>query len=224
VTIRILADREPYSSFGEEPPASGEIEPSGSVMYPTGPLAGSLAILNGPSCLDEPDPDILVLPAQDFLALPLAAGCPRPDILYIAYGPVALMERAFEGGCADYIREPWALPELRARVGRFFRQRFRAGAGALELQGRSLSGSGAAVELTDREFALLRLLLINAPRPIPRAAAAASVSVFPARPAQDLGPCLFSLRRKMECVEPGLGRRLHAIRGFGYRLDVGACG
>jgi DNA-binding winged helix-turn-helix (wHTH) protein len=193
-------------------------------MYPTGPLAGSLAILNGPSGLDDPDPDILVMPAEDFLALPSHAIGPRRGILYIAYGPVRLMEKAFDGGCIDYIREPWALPELRARVGRFYRQRFRAGARTLELRGRSLGGSGSTVELSERECALLGLLIMNAPRPIPREAAAASISSSPDMRSHGLGHCIASIRRKLDCVEPGLGSRLHAIRGFGYRMDVGACG
>jgi DNA-binding winged helix-turn-helix (wHTH) protein len=215
VTVRILADREPYSSYGDESLSSEE----------TGPLTGSCVILNGPSCLDYPSPGLVVLPAEDFLTLAgRDAAPPRSGILYIAYGPVALMEQAFDGGCVDYIREPWALPELRARLGRFYRQKFRAGDVTLELLGKRLAGARAAVELGESECALLRLLLINAPRLLPREAAFASISSSAGEKTRALCRCVISIRRKLDHVEPGLGRRLHTIRGLGYRMDVGACG
>ena len=34
----------------------------------------------------------------------------------IAYGPASLLPAAFENGCADYLKEPWDIPELKARI------------------------------------------------------------------------------------------------------------
>ena len=66
MTIRVLADREPYSTFEDisHPLREGD---------PSGPYAGispeSIVILNGPAGLDGPAPDILVMPVEDFLRL-----------------------------------------------------------------------------------------------------------------------------------------------------------
>jgi hypothetical protein len=205
MTIRILADREPYSSFADAPPVEEGIQ-----------------IVNGPAGLDEPSPDILVMPAADFLLLRR----PPPGLfgegsLFMPYGPVALMERSFDQGCADYLREPWSLPELRARGSRLFTLRFRAGEASLELRGTRLWGFGRSIALSEGEAAFLRLLVINAPRPIPRGAAQAAL---PRRLRTAPGRAAASLRARLESLEPGLGGRLLAIRGFGYRLDGTACG
>ncbi len=220
MTIRILADREPYTAYASAPRPDCECGQSDLI---TGP-SGSVAILNGPAGLDEPSPDILVLPAADFLDLRLAND-PKADhgILYIPYGSVDLMEKAFERGCIDYIREPWSLVELLARGGRFFRLKFHIGEKILELRGRRLSGESASVDLTEPERIILRLLILNAPSPIPREAIYPVVFGTEAGKTSALGRCVASLRRKMEAVEPGLGSKLIAIRAFGYRLDGAAC-
>ena len=222
MTIRVLADREPYSTFEDVSHPLGEGDPPGLFA---GISPESIVILNGPAGLDGPAPDILVMPVEDFLCLRhgfgLAAGV---GIFHIPYGPVALMEKAFERGCVDYLREPWTLPELRARGGRFCRLRFRLGETALELRGTRLAGETASVELTENERVLLRLLVLNAPLPVPRNAALSLLPGLVNEPFHAIGRCVVSLRRKMEKIEPGVGKRLHAIRTFGYRLDSPGCG
>lgn len=208
MTIRILADREPYSSFDDA----------------MGPLTGSLGILCGPAGLDDAPPDILVLPAEQFLELREPSGAEyQPRVFYIPYGPVELMEKAFERGCSDYLREPWALPELRARVSRFAKVKFCAGERFLEMRGVHLAGETASTCLTEGERALLQLLVLNVPHPVPRDAAIATLERLFHADSTVLGHCISSLRRKLDSVEPGLGRRLLAIRGFGYRLEVSSC-
>jgi DNA-binding response OmpR family regulator len=144
-------------------------------------------------------------------------------MLFIPYGPVALMEQAFEHGCSDYLREPWALPELRARGLHLLTLKFLAGECKLELKGTRLAGETASIELTESERALLRLLVLNAPLPVPRQAAVSVLSSHGNKGSHSLGRCVVSLRRKMESVEPGFGGRLLAIRAFGYRLDASSC-
>lgn len=214
MTVRILADREPYSTFAEAPLPEG----GGA---PRGPLPGSLVILNGPAALDEAEPDIVVMPAADFLALPGGLAGRQG---YLVYGPVALMERAFERGCVDYIREPWSLAELHARLGRLQGGEFRAGEASFRLSGAVLRGKAATVELGGGELLLFRLLLRNAPLLVTREAAMAALSITVRDESHALGRCAVSLRRSLESVEPGLGRRLHAVRGFGYRFDAERCG
>jgi DNA-binding response OmpR family regulator len=207
VTIRILADREPYASFAEAPSA-------GEVFFPFGPLR----VLNGPPALDGDEPDVIVLPAVEFLYL-LRRSCGRLTerrISYIAYGPVALMAEAFDLGCVDYIREPWTFPELKARLGKFSRIKFRAGGAVLTLIGSSIRGAGPDVALSFRELSLLRLLVLSSPFPVTKAAAGMEMDA--------LSRTAASLRRKLESAEPSLGSRLHTVRGLGYRLDVSTCG
>ena len=216
MTIRILADRQPYSSYAAQLASDRDGAPND--LY-----------FNGPAKLDDPSPDFLVLPAETFLSLARTSIAESEDhdadaCAYLAYGPVDLMERAFQRGCADYLREPWAPAELRARVGRLCKVRFRALGAVFELKGALLLTGRVHVELSEREKSFLGLLLRNAPNPVPRAGAEISVfaSLRPKKP--ELGTCAVSLRRKMESLHPGLGTRLRVIRGLGYRLDVDICG
>ncbi len=209
MTIRILADREPYSAFvsSDKSLALG---------------LDSLLILNGPAPLDMLAPDLLVLPAEDFLDLPLGLDG-RELCRYMAYGPVSLMERSFEKGCVDYLREPWSLAELKARASRLLSIHFRCGERSYELRGAQLGSRGAWVELSAGEAILLQLLACNAPLPVPRAAAHAALLERNASPSS-LGPCISTLRGKMEGLEAGLGKRLLVVRGLGYRLEGISCG
>lgn len=214
MTIRILADREPYSSYADRLCSDQAKGASGANVY-----------LNGPPELDDPSPDFIILPAEDFLSLPresLARSSERSA--FIAYGSADLMESAFDRGCADYLREPWGPLELRARVGRLAKGKFLAEGKRLELKGPRLVGESSAIELGEGEGRLLRLLLKNAPLPVPRDTAASVLSGSAQEKRQALSHCVISLRRKMEYVESGLGTRLRAVKGFGYRFDVEICG
>jgi len=199
--VRILADREPYSSFADQTLPRGE----------------SLTV--GPPPVGSASPDVVVLPAADFLdLLPIRGRSPG----FIAYGPVPLMGCAFERGCVDYLREPWTLAELSARLVRLDICSFSAGGSLFRLEGSSLSGSEASVELGAEERSLLRLLVRNSPFPVTNEAIA---SALPA----GLGPRALaqkvaSLRRSLWRLSPDLSRRVRPIRGVGYRMDIDACG
>jgi DNA-binding response OmpR family regulator len=171
--------------------------------------------------LDEAGPDVIVMPAADFLDLPRE---PKGRSGYIVYGPVALMARAFEWGCVDYIREPWSLPELYARAGRLQNLKFSLGGAVFRLSGSTLRGREAGIELKPVELCFLRLLLRNAPMLVTREAAFAALSIETRDDTHVLGRYAASLRHSLEAVEPGSGRKLHAVRGLGYRLDASACG
>lgn len=74
--------------------------------------------------------------------------------------------RGFERGADDYVAKPFSYPELRSRVGALLRRsdgRRRAGrirVGALEIDpgSRTVRVGGRPVELTQKEYALLRVL------------------------------------------------------------------
>jgi hypothetical protein len=208
VTIRILADREPYASFVDG--SAGEAA--------TGALSGSFRFLNGPSSLDEANPDLVVMPAAYFLSIRLvrAFGAHDAGPGYIAYGPVALMAEAFDRGCADYLREPWTMAELRARLARLDRLVFSVGGKRLALIGAGLKYGDTTVELDPDERILLRLLVQNAPKPVFREAFGERIELF--------AHSATKLRRRFKLIDPELGIQLHAVRGIGYRLDASSCG
>jgi hypothetical protein len=210
VTVRILADREPYVSF---------------ITEAKGSLTGAFVVSGGPAALDEPDPDVVVLPAMDFAALASPVGrklASAPN--FIAYGPVALMRGAFEKGCVDYMREPWSLPELDSRLGKLLIVKFLAGQAMFRLSGPVLQGENSTLLLEPSELTLLRLLVFSAPLPVTSDAAMTAISVSNRNGTRALGRLVSGLRRKLETFQSGLGHRLHAIRGHGYRLDVTVCG
>jgi hypothetical protein len=214
VTIRILAEREPYAASLE---ASRVQDPA-----ETGPLPGALLLLYGPGALDGPEPDVLAMRARDFLDLPEAFGRSSSNI--IAFGPVGLMSQAFERGCLDYMREPFSIPELRARVGRLSFLRIRIAGGYLRLRGSRLEGQLSAIELQPGPLSLFRLLAGKAPFPVSKEAASAVLRIAPDDRSHALGRAAVSLRRGLDLVQPGAGRMLRAIRGVGYRLNATRCG
>ena len=94
-----------------------------------------------------------------------------PVILISAYGRDETIARALEGGAADYIVKPFSPTELVARVRAALR--VRAGPepfvlGDLEIHNerRRVSVAGRDVRLTTMEFEMLRLLSVNAGRPV----------------------------------------------------------
>jgi len=207
VTIRILANREPYSSYAEASRPDDTNDPSGPFIF-----------FKWPRRMDDPSPDIIVIPAEDFLVLrPVYSADRGKGTIYVAYGSVALMERAFDSGCADYIREPWALPELRARIGRLFGQKFRIGERAVELGRRLLSGKTAAIELSENESRLLRILLLNAPLPVRETRLLRRFSKLCSRRKTCPEPlCDFATTKNGYC-RTGLGRK--TPRGSRFRIS-----
>jgi hypothetical protein len=200
VTVRILADRDP--------------------RLPSGPQSGAFVFLSGPPAIDEEEPDIVVMPVLDFLALEGRSDEPA----YIAYGPVDRMEEAFDRGCLDYIREPWSMAELRARLGKTLILRFMAGDARLRLSGTRLQSDTATIDLDPSQSGLLRLLLQRAPLPLTREAAIQALPLERRLGNQALGRCMASLRLKLDSAHEGLGGRLHTIRGVGFRFDASICG
>jgi DNA-binding response OmpR family regulator len=134
------------------------------------------------------------------------------------------MNEAFELGCVDYLREPWSYTELEARLRKFRNCCFRNGSELFRLKGSVLMGDCASVELRAEELGLFRILLRNAPLLVTREAAVERIPIAARDKDHALGRCAVSLRQRLETVAPGLGRKLHSVKGLGYRFDVEPCG
>ena len=115
----------------------------------------------------------LVLPGTDGVELmeSLPELADVPVIFISAYGRDETVARALESGAADYIVKPFSPTELTARVGAALRGRaepepFVLGDLAIHYERRRVSVAGRDVRLTATEFDLLRLLSVNAGRPV----------------------------------------------------------
>lgn len=110
--------------------------------------------------------DAIVIPAQRFLALaPLNLPVP-----VFASGPPSLLAECLIAGCADYLREPWSIDELEARL-----SKHAGGPGSLleeggRWDGTTLTGPGGQQILSPGLSSLLSLLLANRGACVPRQA------------------------------------------------------
>lgn len=108
----------------------------------------------------DPEADCLVLPAEAFLAAGYDLG--RPPV--IGYGDESLLPLCLGAGAFDYLREPWGLPELEARVRRLRARGFALAGARCELRPHELRGPVSGVALSPRSYEALRLLVDHAPR------------------------------------------------------------
>ena len=113
----------------------------------------------------------LVLPGTDGIELMQTVPelADLPVIFISAYGRDETVVRALEAGAADYVVKPFSDAELTARVRAALRRRagaepFVLGALAIDYEQRRVTVAGRAVELTLKEYDLLRILSLDAGR------------------------------------------------------------
>ncbi len=95
-----------------------------------------------------------------------------PVIFISVYGRDETVARALDAGAADYIVKPFSPTELTARVRAALRKRerpapFVLGDLAVDYESRRVTVAGRAADLTATEYALLRVLSLNAGRVVP---------------------------------------------------------
>lgn len=84
--------------------------------------------------------------------------------------------RGFDRGCDDYVAKPFSYPELRGRIEAVLRRagarragRFRLGALEIDIPARAVFLHGEPVELSQKEFQLLRVLAHDPTRVVTKA-------------------------------------------------------
>ncbi len=151
-------------------------------------------------------------------------GLRAPVILLTARHGLEDRIRGLDAGADDYLAKPFSMSELLARLRAVLRRqraepvdRLRIADLELDLLSRTAHRGGEKIALTNREFALLELLLISAPKPVSKTAIVEHVwdQHF------DSGTNVVNvyvnyLREKID--RPGWTPLIHTVRGVGFVL------
>ena len=128
-------------------------------------------------------------------------------------------------GADDYVVKPFGLQELLARIKAVLRRRYRAsevisfGDVAVDLNARTVSRAGAAVELTAQEFKLLAHLVANPGRTYNREELISGAWGYDYQgTARTVDNFIRQLRQKFE-PDPEAPRHFVTVRGLGYRFE-----
>ena len=145
-----------------------------------------------------------------------------PVIMLTARDSVVDKVSGLDSGADDYITKPFAIEELLARIRAALRtksgrdsQRLAVGPLAMEVESRRVTVRGQEVELTKKEFDLLRHLLENKGRVLTREALLDSVWGFDfVGETNSVDVYIRFLRSK---IDEAFGIKLiHTVRGVGY--------
>ena len=176
----------------------------------------------------------LMLPKRDGLALIdelRRRGVTTPVLILSARRSVDDRVRGLQAGGDDYLTKPFAFAELLARVQALVRRATRAPEPTtltvedvtLDLLSRRVTRAGKALDLRQREFALLEFLMRIPGRVVSKTMILSHVWEYTFDPQTNIVDVLVSrLREKLD--RPFEKKLLHTVRGVGYvlRRDDGA--
>jgi DNA-binding response OmpR family regulator len=156
-----------------------------------------------------------------------SSGIDTPVLMLTARDTVEDRVAGLDAGADDYLVKPFAMAELVARVNARLRRdrpapvttQLVVGDLALDLLRREVTRDGVAVELTQREFALLEYLMRNAGVALTRSRILEQVWQYESEAdAKIVDTYVHYLRDK---IDRGRARPLiKTLRGVGYRLDA----
>ena len=166
----------------------------------------------------------LMLPDQNGLSVLRQLRDERPGtpvLILTARSELSTKLRGFELGAIDYLTKPFAVEEFLARVRVQLRRSgdidgsvVRAGALELDLVRRQARLDGDTVDLSAREFALLRCLAGHVGRPVPRERLLAEVWGMDFDPGTNVVEvCVRRIRKKLGPCAP-----IETVRNSGYCL------
>lgn len=172
----------------------------------------------------------LSLPDMDGLEVLRALrerGAPPPIVCLTARAAETDVVMALREGADDYVKKPFGLAELLARVDAVLRRAgaesaapgVRIGEVLVELEARKLVHADREEELTPTEAELLAYLLQRRGQALERAAILSDLwGLSDARASRTLDNHVARLRRKLE-PDAGQPRHLVTVHGIGYRLE-----
>jgi DNA-binding response OmpR family regulator len=158
-----------------------------------------------------------------------AEGFRTPILMLTARGEETDRVLGLDLGADDYITKPFSIPELLARVRALLRRTQAAEAlpgevrfddVVVDFRKFEAVRSGASVEMTPKEFGLLRLLAARAGEVVTRDDLLNGVWGFESYPStRTVDTHIASLRAKLE-GDPAAPRRLITVHGVGYKLTL----
>jgi DNA-binding response OmpR family regulator len=181
------------------------------------------------------DPDVVVLDVM----LPRLSGIEvcrklhedriRGSILLLtAKAAEADKVRGFQSGADDYLTKPFSVVELLLRVKALIRRteppgdklpRYEFGAISLDFQKFEATRAGKPIELTPREFKIMRLFCENAGKVVTRNELLDKVWGYDTFPTtRTVDNHIVKLRKVIE-DDPALPRFIVSVRGVGYKFD-----
>lgn len=207
-------------------------------------------VADGPSVLEatqRQQVNLLVLdlglPSMDGLEVCRrlrASGADLPVLMLTARTDEVDFVVGLDAGADDYVAKPFRLAELLARIRALLRRQapdiLEAGGVRMDVGGRLVTVEGAEVQLANKEFELLRVLLTRAGQVVSREEILAEVwNDLDAKTTKTLDMHMSWLRRKLAIAAgdiDGTGtkpsttphadaeRRIATVRGVGFRFNV----
>jgi len=176
----------------------------------------------------------IMLPGRDGLSVVRelrSSGNATPVLALTARGALEDRIQGLDSGCDDYLPKPFAFDELLARIRALMRRQ--AGGGRsprMEYAGivldpvtRVVARDGRTIELTNKEYALLELLLRHPGHVYTRTAILESVWGYDFDAGSNVLEVYMNFLRKK--IDAGSAKKLlHTVRGVGYvlREETGA--
>jgi DNA-binding response OmpR family regulator len=169
----------------------------------------------------------IMLPGRDGLSVVRelrSRGVSTPVLALTARGSLEDKVQGLDSGCDDYLPKPFAFDELLARLRALLRRQPAARSVKLEYSGvaldpvtRAVTRDGKPIELTNKEYALLELLLRHPGQVFTRTAILESVWGYDFDAGSNVLEVYMNfLRKKID--SPGKRKLLHTVRGVGYVL------
>ncbi len=168
----------------------------------------------------------IMLPKKDGFAVLRelrAEGVTTPVLMLTAKGEVASRVMGLDLGADDYLRKPFSMAELLARIRALLRRSHEQASSLLVIDGirldtntRTVTLNDEPVSLTPKEFSLLEFLLYNRNRAISRFNMAEHVwgdAFDPFTMSNNIDVHIKNLRRKLGDQE---GQIIVTVRGVGY--------
>lgn len=200
-----------------------------------GHIADSLP--DGRDCLaflDATPYDVLVLDLNlphvdglEVLRRVRSAGIMTPVLLLTARIDARDVVAGLDAGADDYVRKPFSLDELHARLRSLVRRPrqwnddvLRCGDLIFDRRTREARRGNRALELTSKEIALLETLIRNAGHTVTREALYDAVWDRTSDPESNVLD-VYARRLRMKISEPGEPQLLQTIRGIGFKLGAG---
>ena len=169
----------------------------------------------------------LMLPGRDGLSVVRELrlrGKSVPVLALTARGALEDRVQGLDAGCDDYLAKPFAFDELLARLRAIMRRQSGATTRASKLEyggvtldpvTRAVTRDGKAIELTNKEYGLLDLLLRHPGQVFTRTAILENVWGYDFDAESNVLEVYMNfLRKKID--KPGQTKLLHTVRGVGY--------